>query len=105
MDKFFIKTCQQLEEEYLCTLLVSQTVKSGEANCRQMAKTHTDLKKSVHDVVVATTDNEVPFWESAWILLRAKQYLIANLEELFTKWKTLKKKTTNKIENRQLEDG
>ena len=56
-------------------------IKFGEANFCQMAKTfffhHTDLKKFVHDAVVATTDNEVPFWESARILLRAKQYLIA----------------------------
>ena len=82
-------------------------IKFGEANFCQMAKTfffhHTDLKKFVHDAVVATTDNEVPFWESARILLRAKQYLIANLEELFAEWKTLKKRK-NKIEERQREE-
>ena len=54
------------------------------------------MKKWVHDAVLATID---PFWDRARIPLRARQHLIANVEKLFMKWKTLKTNKKLKADN------
>jgi hypothetical protein len=64
---------------------------------------HTELKKTVHDAAVTTIDMAIPFWDRARIPLRARQHLITKLENLFGKWKTLKK-TKNHNTDKQKKD-
>ena len=101
VDKFFIKTCQQLEEEYLCTLFVSLTVKLGKTNCHSMAKyfscfpSFTDLKKPSLDAAVTTIDRAVPIWERARISLHeCKAAFTCKFKKVVHKLKLWRKEQT-----------